>query len=117
MEPTVERGEVRIALILGDRRGTVYEIYARWPHGIEARVTGFSQREQVEISASFVHALERFASRHPELALASPTPVPTCPGEAQALIAAAPSDPHASIISKPPNVVEARAIEWLGKDE
>lgn len=81
MEPTAETGEVRIALVLGDRRGTVHETYARLPYGTQSRVTGFSQREQVVISASFVHALEGFASRYPELALASPTPIPTCPGE------------------------------------
>jgi len=69
--------------LLGDERGTIREIYANdltWPNG---RTNGFDQRRQVEISPSFVAALQGFAQRHPDLALPDSGPVPHCPQTAR----------------------------------
>jgi hypothetical protein len=77
--PTSVEGEVRVGLVLGDRRGTIREIYANdlpLPNG---RVAGFTQRQSVEISARFVTALRDFVERHPELALPAEGPTSRCP--------------------------------------
>lgn len=67
--PTTAIGEVRVALILGDQTGILWEIYARMPYDSETTVTGFSQRARVEVSASLVTALRTFAARHRDLAI------------------------------------------------
>jgi len=70
--------EVRVGLILGDGQGTIREVYTRYPGPAESVVPGFSQRQLVEISASFVTVLESFASRHRNLALDPALPIPLC---------------------------------------
>jgi len=77
--PSARTGEARVAFILGDHAGTLWEAYARYPYPSESAVPGFSQRRQAAISAGFVLALERFAERHPDLALPAAGPVPRCP--------------------------------------
>jgi hypothetical protein len=83
MVPTSARGEVRVGLVLGDWRGTIREVYSGdlvWPDG---RVRGFDQRRQVEISASFVAALQGFVARHRDLARADLGPSSNCPRQAR----------------------------------
>lgn len=77
--PSTQSGEVRVAFILGDGAGTLWEAYARYPFPSESAVPGVSQRRQVALSTGFVRALERFAEEHPDLALPVAGPVPHCP--------------------------------------
>jgi hypothetical protein len=77
--PGAASGEVRVAFILGDHAGTLWEAYARYPFPSESTVPGFSQRRQVAFSAGFVLALEMFVEQHPDLALPVAGPVSHCP--------------------------------------
>ena len=65
--PSDRRSAVRVGLVLSDRFGTIYEIYADdqvWPGGV---VPGLAQRRQADISRSFVVALLDFVAQHPDL--------------------------------------------------
>lgn len=78
IEPAEASGEVRVGLVLSDRRGILFEAYSRWPSGSEASVNGLSQRRQVQVSASFATELERVAERHRDLAIPIVHPMPVC---------------------------------------
>jgi hypothetical protein len=78
ISPAAGDSEVRIALILGDRRGTLREVYSRWPHGSETIVNGYSQRRPAAISSNFARAMQAFTANHPELAEAPATAIPVC---------------------------------------
>jgi hypothetical protein len=74
--PSTIRQDLRFGLVLSDRLGIVREIHTNdldWPNG---RMPGISQRQRVEISASFVAAPRAFVGRHPDLMI----PSRHCPG-------------------------------------
>lgn len=83
IRPATYVGEVRLGLVLGDERGTIFEIYANHLQSTPVGMNGFSQRQVVEISASFDSTLRDFGERHPELALPDLGPMRRCPHEAR----------------------------------
>jgi hypothetical protein len=83
VEPAARSGEVRVGLVLSDQRGTVREVYSNDLVRPNGRMAGFDQRRQVEISASFVAALQGFVARHPDLARSDSGPSSNCPREAR----------------------------------
>ncbi|HEV2816119.1 MAG TPA: hypothetical protein VGW40_02705 [Allosphingosinicella sp.] len=68
--PSTRAGDVRVALILGDSTGIIWEMYADDPFPSQATLRGFSQGRRAEISAAFVRALEAFANRNREYGVA-----------------------------------------------
>ncbi|HTU12709.1 MAG TPA: hypothetical protein VMG08_17605 [Allosphingosinicella sp.] len=72
-------GELRVGLVLSDRRGILFEAYGSVPAGAEPMVRGLSQRRDVEIAATFAAAVTGFGARHPELATALVHPARLCP--------------------------------------
>jgi hypothetical protein len=75
---------VRLGLLLGDDRGSLFEVYARWPEESEAFVPGFVQRRSARISARFAAALESVTLSHSENMVRIESPMPLCPaGEAE----------------------------------
>jgi hypothetical protein len=70
---------VRLGLLLGDDRGSLFEVYARWPGESEAFVPGIVQRHSARISARFAAALEGVTLSHPENMVRIESPMRLCP--------------------------------------
>jgi len=73
---------VRLGLLLGDDRGSLFEVYARWPQESEAFVPGFVERRSARISARFAAALEGVTLSHPENLVRTESPMRLCPSGA-----------------------------------
>jgi hypothetical protein len=70
-------GEIRVGLVLSDRRGVLFEAYSSI---VEAGAApGLSQHREVEISANFARALSHFGFLHPNLASWVVHPMRICP--------------------------------------
>jgi hypothetical protein len=70
---------VRLGLLLGDDRGSLFEVYARWPEESEAFVPGLVQRRSARISARLAAALEGVTLSHPENMVRTESPMRLCP--------------------------------------
>lgn len=68
-----EGNDLRVGIVIGDRRGTILEVYADDRPGSDGMVSGFSQRRSVRLSMSFVPALRRFAAEHRGLMVVDPS--------------------------------------------
>jgi hypothetical protein len=81
--PGRRSSDVRVGLVLGDRRGIIFEAYSPWPSAGAADVPGLSQRLTVDISPRFATVLESFALGHRGHAIPVVHPMVTCPPPAR----------------------------------
>lgn len=73
---------VRLGLLLGDDRGLLFEVYARWPSQSDSFDAGLVQRRSARISARFAAGLESVALTYPHTMVRIEHPVPLCPAAA-----------------------------------
>jgi hypothetical protein len=78
-----EAANLRVGLVLGDRRGTLLEIYAGDELGRDGLVPAFIGRRAVRLSAGFATALRQYAEAHSELMIVNPRAPHLCPQAAR----------------------------------
>jgi hypothetical protein len=75
--PAARRRQVYYGLVLGDRNGTIREIYTDHMDDPPGKVFALDERRQVHLPVRFATALFVFAARHPELAQGPPGHCPS----------------------------------------